>query len=87
MTYSHMGSPTLPSAMLRFTAEFGMGSGGSKALLPPGKLVKTEIIGVRVKIPFESIDFDQPENFYSDPKYSAFATGDSVKACVLRSEI
>ena len=25
--------------MLRFTAEFGMESGGSKALLPPGKLL------------------------------------------------
>ena len=26
--------------MYHFTAEFGMGSGGSKALLPPGKLVE-----------------------------------------------
>ncbi len=33
MTYSHMGTPTLPSALLRFTSEFGMGSGGSKVLL------------------------------------------------------
>ena len=37
VTYSHMGTPTLPSALHRFTAEFGMGSGGSSALLPPGK--------------------------------------------------
>ena len=39
MTYSHMGTPTLPSAMNRFTSEFGMGSGGSDSLLSPGKLV------------------------------------------------
>ena len=32
MSYSHMGTPTLPSAQLRFTAEFGMGSGGATAL-------------------------------------------------------
>ena len=32
-----MGNPTLPSAMHHFTAEFGMGSGGSNALMPPGK--------------------------------------------------
>ncbi len=31
-TYSHMGSPTLPSAMALFTSEFGMGSGGSTPL-------------------------------------------------------
>ncbi len=33
MSYSHMGTPTLPSAQLRFTSEFGMGSGGATALL------------------------------------------------------
>ena len=33
------GGPTLPSAIHRFTSEFGMGSGGSNALLPPGKLL------------------------------------------------
>ena len=33
MTYSHMGTPTLPSALLRFTSEFGMGSGGATVLL------------------------------------------------------
>ena len=38
VTYSHTGTPALPSAIHRFTAEFGMGSGGSNALLPPGKL-------------------------------------------------
>lgn len=38
MTYSHIGNPTLPSAMLRFTSEFGKGSGGSTALLSSGKL-------------------------------------------------
>ena len=40
VTYSRIGTPTLPSAMHRFTAEFGMGSGGSNALLPPGKLAE-----------------------------------------------
>ena len=30
------GDPTLPSALRRFTSEFGMGSGGTTALLPPG---------------------------------------------------
>ena len=30
------GSPTLPSALQRFTSEFGMVSGGSTALSPPG---------------------------------------------------
>ena len=37
MTYSHMGTPTLPSAQLRFTSEFGMGSGGTTVLLSPDK--------------------------------------------------
>ncbi len=32
-----MGDPTLPSALRRFTTEFGMGSGGTTALLPLGK--------------------------------------------------
>ena len=31
------GDPTLPSALRRFTSEFGMGSGGTTALVPPGK--------------------------------------------------
>ena len=31
------GDPTLPSALRRFTSEFGMWSGGTTALLPPGK--------------------------------------------------
>ena len=35
------GNPTLPSAMHRFTSEFGMGSGGSSALLSSGKPVCT----------------------------------------------
>ena len=41
VTYSRTGTPALPSAMHRFTAEFEMGSGGSNALLPPGKLLET----------------------------------------------
>ena len=39
MTYSHMGPPTLPSAQLHFTSEFGMGSGGSTTLLSLGETV------------------------------------------------
>ena len=35
MTYSHMGNPTLPSALSGFTSEFGKGSGGSHLLLSP----------------------------------------------------
>ncbi len=31
------GDPTLPSALLRFTSEFGMESGGSKVLWSPNK--------------------------------------------------
>ena len=37
MSYSHMGTPTLPSAQLRFTSEFGMGSGGTTMLWSPVK--------------------------------------------------
>ena len=34
------GGPTLPSALRRFTSEFGMGSGGTTALLPPANLCR-----------------------------------------------
>ena len=34
MCYSHMGTPTLPSPLLRFTSEFEMDSGGTVTLLP-----------------------------------------------------
>ena len=37
MTYSHMAEATLPSAQSVFTSEFGMGSGGSRSLMPSGK--------------------------------------------------
>ena len=33
------GGPTLPSALLRFTTEFGMGSGGSIMLWSPSKIL------------------------------------------------
>ncbi len=33
------GSPTLPSALLRFTSEFGMESGGSTMLWSPNKIL------------------------------------------------
>ena len=39
MSYSHMGTPTLPSALTRFTSEFGMGSGGTMLLLSLDKNV------------------------------------------------
>ncbi len=37
MTYSRMGTPTLPSALSGFTAEFGMGSGGAHSLWSSGE--------------------------------------------------
>ena len=40
MSYFHMASATLSSALFRFTTEFGMGSGGSKTLLSPSKNCK-----------------------------------------------
>jgi hypothetical protein len=43
--------------MHRFTAEFGMGSGGSNALLPPGKLaeaVRFYVTWVLTQIPLDS---------------------------------
>ncbi len=36
------GDPTLPSALRRFTSEFGMGSGGTTALRPPGKFISIQ---------------------------------------------
>ena len=36
--YFHMAKATLSSALSSFTSEFGMGSGGSHLLMPPGKL-------------------------------------------------
>ena len=45
MSYSHMGNPTLPSALNSFTAEFGMGSGGTYSLLSSGKLVSVVALG------------------------------------------
>ena len=50
------GDPTLPSALRRFTSEFGMGSGGTTALKPPGKfcfirpLLRSDLICIRLKI-------------------------------------
>ena len=42
------GGPTLPSAMTRFTAEFGMGSGGSTSLWSPGNWFALRQVGRRV---------------------------------------
>ena len=50
------GIPTLPSALQHFTSEFGMGSGGTTALRPPGKfcfirpLLRSDLICIRLKI-------------------------------------
>ena len=47
------GDPTLPSALRRFTSEFGMGSGGTTALKPPGKfcnLYQLKIVSHRQNI-------------------------------------
>ena len=38
VSYSRMVNATLSSALSRFTSVFGMGTGGSNSLLPPGKL-------------------------------------------------
>ena len=46
------GDPTLPSALRRFTSEFGMGSGGTTALKPPGKfcnLYQLKIVSLTAK--------------------------------------
>ena len=45
-----MGTPTLPSAMLHFTAEFEMGSGGAIALLSPENwLLKSKVQNTSLK--------------------------------------
>ncbi|VXA80604.1 hypothetical protein AERO9A_410097 [Aeromonas salmonicida] len=51
MSYSRMANATLPSALPRFTSEFGMGSGGSTALWPPGKLLQSEKADVNNELP------------------------------------
>ena len=49
------GDPTLPSALRRFTSEFGMGSGGTTALQPPGKFCCPR----RLQGPHGSIRYEQ----------------------------
>ncbi len=46
------GDPTLPSALRRFTSEFGMGSGGTTALVPPGKffVLSTQFFILRTQL-------------------------------------
>ncbi len=50
------GDPTLPSALRRFTSEFGMGSGGTTALQPPGKFclsdrfVRSDVICIKLNV-------------------------------------
>ena len=42
VSYSRMANATLPSALQRFTSVFGMDTGGSTALSPPGKIFNLE---------------------------------------------
>ena len=55
MSYSHMGTPTLPSALTRFTSEFGMGSGGTMSLL---SLDKNVINQARAQLIYQSWNSD-----------------------------
>ncbi len=50
------GDPTLPSALQRFTSEFGMDSGGSAALWPPSKfcLITRYFVSLRYNQQFQS---------------------------------
>ncbi len=50
VTYFHMGEPTLSSARSSFTSEFGMGSGGSHLLFPPGKLSGHAHVGPKIRL-------------------------------------
>ena len=59
MSYSHMGTPTLPSALLRFTSEFGMGSGGTTVLLSLDKNVINRVIN---SINYQSWNADTNKN-------------------------
>ena len=59
MSYSHMGTPTLPSALLRFTSEFGMGSGGATVLLSLDKNVINQVIN---SINYQSWNADTDKN-------------------------
>ena len=42
--YFHMATATLSSALNGFTSEVGMGSGGTRSLLPPGKSVSEKYL-------------------------------------------
>jgi hypothetical protein len=54
-----MGTPTLPSALLRFTSEFGMGSGGTTVLLSLDKNVINQVIN---SINYQSWNADTNKN-------------------------
>lgn len=56
MSYSHMGTPTLPSALNSFTSEFDMGSGGTYLLLSSGKLVVCSRLG-RTQLELQAIRY------------------------------
>jgi hypothetical protein len=47
VSYFRMAAATLSSALNVFTSEFGMGSGGSRSLLPPGKLFRQSARALR----------------------------------------
>ena len=57
MSYSHMGTPTLPSAILHFTAEFEMGSGGAIALFSPENwLLKSKVQILCLRLTFGNMN-------------------------------
>ncbi len=53
------GDPTLPSALRRFTSEFGMGSGGTTALVPPANSVYQHVLRTHRLICIEAKIFSQ----------------------------
>ena len=50
MSYSHTGTPALPSAQTGFTSEFEMGSGGTQSLLSPENWSEYRLILKRYSI-------------------------------------
>ena len=79
-----MANATLPSALVRFTSEFGMGSGGTTPLWPPGKPVGKEN---GVGVTFWPLPRDHLSETDSDPFFFSLSSEDLVKSadCVFVS--
>jgi hypothetical protein len=62
VTYSRTAAAALSSALSRFTSVFGMGTGGSNSLMPPGKLAN-ELISSAHRIWFvvEHLKLSMPQ--------------------------